>query len=312
MQKLVSWLTVTSLLWIIGFLHNRYLDPEVAWIRSIYEVKVGLARQQDGQRLLIAGGSGTHFGVNTLKIEEVVKRPTLNMGLHAGLGLNTILASTLEEVRKGDIILVIPEYGILASDGTGGFSSSFSAAIGQPGLGGFGSEQKAREMVLMGVPGADRMLQSIKYGVNNLITQQTNSKLDKTNNSYTIEIDRRGNPLKLPSGAATSLVIQEPASEMSIHRLMAFRQKIQDANAKLILALSWVLSTDKHHSLENIKTTANSLKKIAPLLYAKDYNRKSDLILFGDKFYHLTEESRSIRSMKLAEQLKSFIRKQNL
>lgn len=61
-------------------------------------------------KIVIVGGSGIAFGVDSYMIEERTGYAVVNMGLNAGLGLRYILAEVLPQVGEGDIVLVIPEY----------------------------------------------------------------------------------------------------------------------------------------------------------------------------------------------------------
>ncbi|TWV99268.1 hypothetical protein [Chitinophaga pinensis] len=63
-----------------------------------------------GPRLLLAGGSNVAFGVNSKSVEDSFHLPVVNMSLHAGLGLDFVLGELKATVRKGDVVLLVPEY----------------------------------------------------------------------------------------------------------------------------------------------------------------------------------------------------------
>ena len=310
--KLTRWIIVASLTWIAGYSLNRYHDPEVRWIKSIYEDKVELADSVNAsRRLLIVGGSGTHFGVDAVQIEEELGLPVFNIGLHAGLGLNALLASVSGEIRSGDIVLLIPEYGIITTDGTGIYSSSFGAAINRPGIGGFTPHQVVRETMLMGVPGSDRIIQLIKRLQNNLpptdaVNASTNTIRD---NSYSGDnLDERGSPVFLPRGKPEPANIKDQSvSDYSLLRLKAFRNQLEEQEATLVLGLPWVLVKNKEESLQTVQPIANILAEIAPIVYDKELNLKTNSKLFGDTVYHMSPEGREIRSLALAQQLERIV-----
>ncbi|WP_049557456.1 hypothetical protein [Limnoraphis robusta] len=309
MWKIIRWFAVASLVWTAGYIHNRYLDPEVNWIKTIYEEKIERSSQIKGsKRILIVGGSGTHFGIDALQIEQQVGIPVVNMGLHAGLGLNTILASVASEIRPGDIVLLIPEYGLLADDGTGYFSSMFGAAVSQPGLGGFGVEQRAKEVMLMGVPGSDRIVQSIKRLQENLFAHfSENTSSTKPDGQYQTNLDQRGSPMILPSGSSTPDSLKVEISEHSLKRLNVFHQDVEQAGGILVFGLPWILSKNDDQSVEAAQTVISALNEIAPVIYDQDLNLKSDPSLFGDTIYHLSPTGRKIRSSEIVNQLQSII-----
>lgn len=311
--KLTRWIVVASLTWVFGCTFNRYYESEVQWIKSIYEKKVELARSTKAQRrLLIVGGSGTHFGVDTQQIEQELDIPVFNMGLHAGLGLNAILATVLDEIRSGDIVLLIPEYDlIMANDGTGYYSSSFGAAVNRPGIGGVDSEEVVREIMLMGVPGSDRILQKIK-GLQRTFSSTDTDNADTIKTSVTRKeaysernIDKRGNPIVLPIGNPRPAHIKHSnISEYSSLRLQVFRNQVEEAEATLVLALPWVLVKSKEENLQKIQAVENDLNEIADVIHDEEFNLKNKPKLFGDTNYHMSYHGRQMRSSAMEQQLK--------
>ncbi len=61
-------------------------------------------------RLIFVGGSNLAFGMNCKLVEDSLKIPTVNMGLHAGLGLPFILNEMRPEIKKDDIVILSIEY----------------------------------------------------------------------------------------------------------------------------------------------------------------------------------------------------------
>lgn len=61
-------------------------------------------------RLIIAGGSNTAFGFDSRIIEDSLKLNVVNAGVQAGIGLRFLLDDISERVRRGDVIVIMPEY----------------------------------------------------------------------------------------------------------------------------------------------------------------------------------------------------------
>jgi hypothetical protein len=61
-------------------------------------------------RLIVTGGSNVAFGIDSSWLESVTKRPTINLGLHAGVGLEFMLNEIVDDARPGDLVILIPEY----------------------------------------------------------------------------------------------------------------------------------------------------------------------------------------------------------
>ena len=61
-------------------------------------------------KVVLVGGSNLPFGIKSQIIEEALDKPVVDMGLHAGLGLNYILSEVEKDIHEGDIVIVSPEY----------------------------------------------------------------------------------------------------------------------------------------------------------------------------------------------------------
>jgi hypothetical protein len=61
-------------------------------------------------RMIFVGGSSLSFGLNSQMIKDSLNVNPINTGLTAGLGLKYMLDNTLHYLKKGDIIILAPEY----------------------------------------------------------------------------------------------------------------------------------------------------------------------------------------------------------
>jgi hypothetical protein len=100
---------ITSVLWVT---YNRSADA--AWIDFMYRQKDMMLdrRAAQGHRLIIVGGSNALFGIDGELIERKLHVPTVNFGMHAGLGLNYMLYRASKKMQSGDTILLDPEYDV--------------------------------------------------------------------------------------------------------------------------------------------------------------------------------------------------------
>ena len=62
-------------------------------------------------KIVFIGGSGCSHGIDSGMVEKAFGLPVVNMGLHAGLGLKYQLSSIDPYIRKGDFVIIVPEYG---------------------------------------------------------------------------------------------------------------------------------------------------------------------------------------------------------
>jgi hypothetical protein len=61
-------------------------------------------------RVILGGGSNLAFGIDSKELEKALGVPVINMGLHAGLGLDFILDDLKYSIRENDIVILSIEY----------------------------------------------------------------------------------------------------------------------------------------------------------------------------------------------------------
>ena len=61
-------------------------------------------------KIVIIGGSGCGFGIDSELLFSHYKRPIVNTGTHAGLGLRLQIELFKNYIQEGDVVVVIPEY----------------------------------------------------------------------------------------------------------------------------------------------------------------------------------------------------------
>jgi hypothetical protein len=61
-------------------------------------------------KIIFAGGSNLAFGLNSEEVENEFSIPVVNLGLHAGLGLNFILNELKNTIKNGDVVFLSIEY----------------------------------------------------------------------------------------------------------------------------------------------------------------------------------------------------------
>ncbi len=80
--------------------------------------KERLLKEAPSPRLVLVGGSGLAFGIDSPTLEQELggEYSVVNMGLHAGLGLDFMLNEALDGLREGDVVVLSPEYDIVWRD----------------------------------------------------------------------------------------------------------------------------------------------------------------------------------------------------
>jgi len=62
------------------------------------------------EKIIFVGGSNISFGLDSKKIAAEFNKPVINMGVHAGMGLEFIMNDVKSYIHKGDVVVLVPEY----------------------------------------------------------------------------------------------------------------------------------------------------------------------------------------------------------
>lgn len=114
-----------------AYLAALYVLPrpaDIFWIDSIYGKKEAAARAMDGPRLVLIGGSSTHFSYSARLIAEYTGVPAINFGSHAGVGTEYILYRAQEILKPGDIAILALEYSLVGDAWRPGWVLAATAA----------------------------------------------------------------------------------------------------------------------------------------------------------------------------------------
>lgn len=72
--------------------------------------KDSLLQNTPSPRIIFIGGSNLSFGLNSQIIKDSLKLNPINTAIHASIGIKYMLENTLKYIKKGDVVLLVPEY----------------------------------------------------------------------------------------------------------------------------------------------------------------------------------------------------------
>jgi hypothetical protein len=72
--------------------------------------KDSLLKNTKSPRIIFVGGSNLSFGLDCQMIKESLNVNPINTAIHAALGLTYMLDNTYMYIKRGDIVVVVPEY----------------------------------------------------------------------------------------------------------------------------------------------------------------------------------------------------------
>jgi hypothetical protein len=100
-------LTAFILSYLLAVIYSLLINPEVRFWKEAYKRKIDWARAltTDGRtKLVFIGGSSTAFQIDAAMLTEA-GIPSVNMGMHAGMGIRATAAFGLSAVARGDTVI---------------------------------------------------------------------------------------------------------------------------------------------------------------------------------------------------------------
>ncbi len=108
-KKTLLFLCIPIAIFILGML----LPPTPRAKQSLLlvaPIKDSLLVHTQEPRIIFLSGSSIGFGLVSQMVKDSIGRNPINMGIHGGMGLYYLLDHTLPFVKKGDIVVLAPEY----------------------------------------------------------------------------------------------------------------------------------------------------------------------------------------------------------
>ena len=101
----------------VGLFLHQFSSTESSnhYLASMQD-KMDRLRSGRDARVVILGGSNTVFGIHSDIIQNATQMSVVNLGLHVSLGLEFPIRCYLPHARRGDIVVLSPEYHVLMKE----------------------------------------------------------------------------------------------------------------------------------------------------------------------------------------------------
>lgn len=101
---------VFAIIGIAIFVTVKYIPVNTDHYNYTHNIKMERLDTLASPRLIFVGGSNVAFGLNSERISDSLGINVQNTAVHAGIGLRYMLSEVGARVRKGDIVVIMPEY----------------------------------------------------------------------------------------------------------------------------------------------------------------------------------------------------------
>lgn len=259
-----------------------------------FEDKSRLLEARRPPRILLVGGSSLAFGADSAAIERAIGRPVVNMGVHAGLGLDLMLGQVEEALAPGDVVVISPEYGLFRGGRPMDSILVLQLLRNDPRL--------ARQLPAAAVP------QLLDDGLF-LPSQRLQALWDHAWHGEPVGLywrasfDERGDfvaHLDLDSMRASGQHLRVPAAEKTgeaCARVSRFARRAHERGASVVIVPPPIPGDDHREQSEEIARFWNAVSSQTgvPVMNDARFTRSS----FWDTAYHLTREGRQQRTEAL-------------
>lgn len=253
-------------------------------------------------KIILVGGSNLPFGIKSQEIEAALGMPVVDMGLHAGLGLNFILSEVEKDVYEGDVVVVSPEYHHFLSQSMFNGEDVLVALLFDVNRDCIQYVKPSQWMALL----PNICLYSSKKIIS-FPTKTGDSFEDlftrDSFNSYGDEVAHYGLPSTVRSGQKVAL--SNSIYDKALRRLVRFRDYVEEQGAKFILVACPYPKGQYNLDKEVIEKIANEASSVGLdfLIEPKDCLFPDSLMF--NSFFHLSGEGGGIRTAQLINVLQS-------
>lgn len=109
---------------------------------ATYRLKHQRLNSLTGPRIILAGGSNLHYGMDSELLQSTLNCDVVNMGIQGGLGLRFMLAEIEPSIRSGDVVILLAEPALFSRIPVDGESTLYELVSKVPEAAGFLSIQQ--------------------------------------------------------------------------------------------------------------------------------------------------------------------------
>jgi hypothetical protein len=277
---------------------------------SANKTKHELLKNTSSPRIILIGGSGVAFGIDSNQLNNAFHLNIINMGLSAGIGLRLILNQTTNYIRKGDIIVIIPEYEFFFNDFMDGNGTILASLISSdPTI------IKYFNSINLYVNLLNNYNRIVLIELMSIISKSINKSVFPIDKIYQISSFNKYGDLIIPPGSKAinidfnSNYCSGIFNHKAITVINEYVAQTKQRGGIIYFSFPAIAHTSFYQSKYEINKLYTILKSElkAPIIDAPQDNIYPDSIFF-DTTYHLKAEGKNIRTIKLINNLKRYLK----
>ncbi len=267
-------------------------------LMAIREKEISL-KSVDSPRIVLVGGSNLSFGICSQLIQDSLHLHPINMGIHASIGLIHMMNQASQNIKKGDLVVLIPEYqqyfGSYAygSDGEELIRSVFDAQPTDYKLLGF----KQWLFVLKSLP----KYSLSKYNYKEYFNVEKSVIYGAQSFNSFGEVDKHWGMSR--EHFSPFLTIEDPLNVNVFLAIRSFKDQIEAKGGRLVLSFPCYQDSSFNNSKKQIDLVAQRLQQDSFVVVGSPARyTMPDSLLFNTP-YHLTKNGMEYRTKLLVQDI---------
>ncbi|MCX7748017.1 MAG: hypothetical protein N2645_14200 [Clostridia bacterium] len=267
----------------------------------VIKKKHALLQVEKDKKIVLVGGSNILYSLSAEDMTKKLGFNVINMGLNAGLGLKYNLNEIKPYLKKGDMVVVSPEYGNF-EDMYWGNANLMQIYCLFPKSREF--IQKDHLMTLIMSNGLQFFQVKSQSYIDSVFVKLANSNTEINDYGDIVSKNKKRDVSKF----RYSLKVNDQFEELCYKTLDEFSRFCHSNDITLFYAFPYLPDTEYERNRGDIEKIENKIGKIENMhiLYPSK-TAKMDSKYFLDTVYHLTSQGRALRTCYTTEKIQSFL-----
>lgn len=266
-------------------IYNSYLSSINNKHKRIEELKT--------PKIILMGGSNIAFGINSEKIQNEFSVPVVNLGIHAGLGLEFLVNELKEMIQEKDVVLLSIEY-FMNKDGQYDLKNHIQQSY--PNAANYYQKNIKKEIQLH--------IKNTRKNLKRLNQKESDAAIDPvySTQSFNEYGDVVGHHDQIPPKEINDRLMFSYRYWEGIAILNDFHIYAKSKNVNVFFIFpNYPTSEYKKNEVVFSKLQNDIIKDLTIEVIGTPYDFLYSDALFYDTVYHLKKEGRELRTNKLIE-----------
>jgi hypothetical protein len=292
---------VVIILWIgILYIPDKSVQSSIL---GAYPSKHELLKQTTSKKIILLGGSNLSFGIDSKQIEKALKKPVINMGIHAGVGLEFMINDIKPYISEGDTVILVPEYEHFYTDNFYGEMELISVL--------FDIEPQSKKII-----NKDQWLHLLKYlptysakKIKNFLPSILKNKEEPISIYHKNSFNEKGDAYlhwSLPNQTYLPAIKNkenETVNKEVITQLLDLKKYVQSKQATLLIFPPVIDETSYNNQESIILKISAELTDNQLIFVSNPINYKYKNQLFFNSYYHLNKTGVDKRTQQIINDL---------